>query len=269
MGNFINSTLLPFIKEQPMSISNVTDKAFCHGVINSFISNECCWLIENPEIVIFSCDFDKKHFLKELFKELSIYFPCELAQAVKKRQAEFLAGRYAAKQAMAQLKMPSHPLPIISIGKDRCPIWPNGLVGSITHNNTQALCALLVEPHSAGAFIGIDIESYISAEESIGFVELVHTEAELAIILAQGIPVYMATTLIFSAKESLFKALYPQVAKYFDFNCAVVTSCSLEHQQLTFALTKYFPDQNYIKKMIRCSFRLNPQSVVTLITGKW
>jgi hypothetical protein len=62
----INSTLLPFIKEQPMSISNVTDKAFCHGVINSFISNECCWLIENPEIVIFSCDFDKKHFLKEL-----------------------------------------------------------------------------------------------------------------------------------------------------------------------------------------------------------
>ena len=52
----------------------------------------------------------------------------------------------------------------------------------------------------------------------------------------QGYPFALALTLVFSAKESLFKALFPQVQAWMGFDSARVTI--LDDKTLTLALTR-------------------------------
>src|SRR5262245_35993885 len=54
----------------------------------------------------------------------------ELCPAVITRREEFLTARTCARQALMQLGFPMLP---IRRGKKREPIWPAGVVGSITH----------------------------------------------------------------------------------------------------------------------------------------
>ena len=130
-----------------------------------------------------------------------------VATAIPKRQAEFAAGRAAARAAMAQLG--GAPLPILK-GADRAPVWPEGWQGSISHKDT--LCA-------AGATrlpltFGIDIEEATPLKEEL--IPTICDETELS-----GVPP-MARSLtakrIFSAKEAAYKAQYPQSQKLFGFD---------------------------------------------------
>src|SRR5690242_4153856 len=60
-------------------------------------------------------------------------FPAEAAQiqgAVEARRREFATGRHCARQALAALGVPATPL---LSGGHREPLWPAGVVGSITH----------------------------------------------------------------------------------------------------------------------------------------
>jgi 4'-phosphopantetheinyl transferase EntD len=60
-------------------------------------------------------------------------FPGEadlVADAVEKRRREFVTTRRCARQALAQLGVP--PVPIRP-GPGRAPVWPAGVVGSLTH----------------------------------------------------------------------------------------------------------------------------------------
>ena len=66
-----------------------------------------------------------------------------LAKAVEKRRAEFGTARVCARRALAQLGFP--PMPLVP-NKDRSPVWPQGVVGSITH--TRGYCAVIVAPVS-------------------------------------------------------------------------------------------------------------------------
>ena len=53
-----------------------------------------------------------------------------VAGAVHKRQAEFAAGRTCARRAMAKLGV---SIPALLLGANREPVWPRGIVESITH----------------------------------------------------------------------------------------------------------------------------------------
>lgn len=130
-----------------------------------------------------------------------------LARAVPKRRAEFAAGRRAARMALEGL---GHAAQAIPVGTGRAPAWPEGIQGSITHDRGVALAAVV----AGGAGIGIDLTEAADLPGDTRRVILPHDE--------EGGLSDLEARAGFSAKESLFKALFPCVETHFGFDAAVV-----------------------------------------------
>ncbi len=138
-------------------------------------------------------------------------YPVEAAaitRARAARRAEFTAGRTAARAALAQLGLPPLPLPRAPLGPV---IWPDGVTGSITHGAGHALA--VVGPVAAFAGLGIDIETAGS------LLPLADIAAPGEIAALQG----RDPVILFSAKESAFKALFAQTGQLSGFRDLTVT----------------------------------------------
>ena len=88
--------------------------------------------------------------------DASLLYPEEavsVAKAVPKRVGEFAAGRLCARRALAEFGITGVPL---TMAPDRAPVWPESMVGSITH--TRGLCAAVVAERRRFASLGIDVE---------------------------------------------------------------------------------------------------------------
>jgi enterobactin synthetase component D len=158
-------------------------------------------------------------------KDGGIVLPESLANAVLKRQVEFAAGRLCARQALQKLGCDSPAT--LAIGQHRAPLWPAGYLGSISHGDGLAIAVVAAAREWHG--MGIDIECVLSNQAAQPLVEHLMTASELAIGGNAGLTLEHWLSLVFSAKESLFKALYPFVGRYFDF--LDVEVCELQKQQ--------------------------------------
>ncbi|NVO57358.1 4'-phosphopantetheinyl transferase superfamily protein [Rhodobacteraceae bacterium B1Z28] len=158
-------------------------------------------------------------FRKELFAHFNVPFPDSLQNAVDKRRAEYLAGRLAVKYGFRFLNLPDVP---IAQRTDRAPIWPHGISGSISH--TCDRCASLIYKDPL-AMTGVDIEKVVPGPniEAIRGTALNSTEVRV-LSAAQTLGDDQKAVLVFSAKESLFKALYPTVGRFFGFDSAELAS---------------------------------------------
>ena len=204
------------------------------SVNNSFLDHDGIAKIEVANgILVYQCDFDVNGYYPELFQELSIIFPKALSKAVNKRQSEYLAGRYVAHYALSKLGIDVYDIPS---RKDRSPTWPKGVSGSITHTNKKAICA--VGYSNQCELLGLDCEFWIEPHTENGIKHLIINEKEQFVLSTLDWTNEQSLTLAFSAKESLFKALYPKVQKYFNFNDARITSISLEDNTFTIQLEK-------------------------------
>ena len=146
-------------------------------------------------------------------------FPEERAavdQAVSQRQVEFAAGRLCARKALGILGV--HPCPI-RVGSHREPDWPEGIAGSITHS--QSRCAAAVCWRDVTGSIGIDIQAHEPLPQNVG--RLVCTPSERAWIERQVPRTVCWETLLFSVKESVFKAWFPVAGTWLDFHDAAVS----------------------------------------------
>src|SRR6202521_6486244 len=76
-----------------------------------------------------------------------------LERAVPKRVQEFAAGRLCARQALAKFGIVDFP---IEVAADRQPVWPDLMVGSITH--TSGFCAAVVAERQRVIAVGLDSE---------------------------------------------------------------------------------------------------------------
>jgi 4'-phosphopantetheinyl transferase EntD len=140
-----------------------------------------------------------------------------VANAVPKRVGEFTAGRLCARRALAELGVVGIP---IKAAADRQPIWPEGIVGSITH--TEGLCAAVVTERKFLRAIGIDTESARSVEPALWPRILIRAELDwLASLEAHERAA--AATLIFSAKEAAYKCQYPVTGERLGFSDLNVT----------------------------------------------
>ncbi len=131
--------------------------------------------------------------------------------AVPKRRNEFALGRCAARLALRECgEMTSAP--VLQSGRE--PVWPTGFVGSITHCAGWAAAA--VARSDSFKAIGIDLEdsSAIPVNE---IVDLVCTERERATVFGEANP-QEALAAVFSAKEAVYKALFPICRSFFDFH---------------------------------------------------
>lgn len=179
------------------------------------------------------CQFALAEYRDENFPEAGFALPEHLARAVPKRRAEYLAGRVLARQLLAPLGFADFTL---ARGEDRAPQWPPGIAGALSHNSDTALCAVHRESGLGG--VGLDVETLLSdvrAEELWGAIV---SRAERETLLREALPFNELLTLTFSAKESLFKALYPQVRCYFDFLDARMVAVDTQRQTFVLALLK-------------------------------
>lgn len=185
----------------------------------------------NLNIVQASCTFDQLAYHDNLFNEWNISFPSSLEKAVKKRKAEFLSGRYCAQKALVKLGLDPEP---IGIGKLRNPLWPLGVKGSISHNNKYAIAVVSLEKNILG--IGVDIENIIEAEVIEQTKDQILQHDEMKLLPPKGMTAEQLFTLIFSIKESFFKAAFPLVNAYFDFDAISVIHLDSEAQEIQFKL---------------------------------
>lgn len=139
-----------------------------------------------------------------------------LAGAAAIRRREFACGRACAHRALHRLGAPDVP---ILIGSHREPLWPPGFVGAIAHTRTLACACAAAARDTAG--LGLDVED-ASTSLDAGQRRLVFSAAEAEEIasLRDDLP---AAVLIFSAKEAVFKALFPHTGVPLEFADVQVT----------------------------------------------
>lgn len=155
----------------------------------------------------------------------------QLIRAVISRKAEHLAGRIAAVHALREAGGPATPP---GTGPHREPLWPQGFTGSITHAGRLAI-AVAKPTGNAFSSLGIDYQPLLTDNDAHKLTDGVLFGDERATISAAPVPFNLALSLAFSAKESLFKALFPAVKSWFGFECARVTA--LTNERIALELT--------------------------------
>ncbi|WP_369199134.1 4'-phosphopantetheinyl transferase family protein [Streptomyces djakartensis] len=141
-----------------------------------------------------------------------------MLRAVPKRRREFANVRSCARYAMEQLGVPPEPILPSDCG---APSWPTGVVGSMTHCNYYCVAALASAKEMAS--LGIDVET--NEPLPMDLLPLVASPVEMQQVgqLIAENPSVCWDRLLFSAKESVYKAWYPLTHEWLDFKEAEVT----------------------------------------------
>lgn len=206
------------------------------------------------------CEFNISKCDIEVAANLRIKIPISILRSVPKRQAEFIAGRYMAKLCLNALSTSDYD---IAIGTHRQPLWPELFTGAISHNSDRALA--LVTEKTAYSFVGIDVENWINTKTAMQISSEVCDKVELALFQERGISFQMATSIIFSAKETLFKATFPYIGRYFGFECAHITEVNVEEQSLLLKLALPLSHFCADRQTFKCYYFTRSLDVTTMI----
>jgi 4'-phosphopantetheinyl transferase EntD len=141
-------------------------------------------------------------------------FPAEeelIRASAAKRIVHFTAGRCYARQALRQIDV--DPVAIL-VGRNHAPMWPAGVVGSISH--CDAFCGVVVARRESVRAIGLDVEDSSPLDSNL--MATVWTGDELA-HAANGSPLGAgdAAKLLFIIKESFYKAYAPATREFLEF----------------------------------------------------
>ncbi|WP_445116228.1 4'-phosphopantetheinyl transferase family protein [Acinetobacter sp. WZC-1] len=153
--------------------------------------------------------------------------PDYLLRANRQRKQEFYVGRLLAQSIVQQDFARQEPITCLQC---RLPLWPAPLLGSISHSKDQ----LLVAVSDTGHCLGVDIEHWVDGTFARDSAGLILTESELQLWHAgaiSGLSFSQYVTLLFSMKESLYKAVYPVAQHYIDFLEAALVDIHLQQQK--------------------------------------
>lgn len=159
------------------------------------------------------------------------YFPESILRSTPKRQYEYAVGRLMVSELLSQVSeewvdywLPEH---------NRRPIWPAGIIGSISHSDSLVAVAIGMQ-NCPYANIGIDIESITSDRNVVESLSLCFRDEEIRILdkLEHGLFVG------FAAKEALYKCLNPLTNRFIDFLDAEVLSIDFQANTIMLMITK-------------------------------
>lgn len=140
-----------------------------------------------------------------------------VARAVEKRRSEFTSARACARAALAQLGIP--PRAVLADGRG-APLWPAGIVGSVTHCDGYRACAAAHAGQIAS--IGIDAEPNEPLPHGL-LNDVTHPwERESLQALMCESPTIRWDRLLFSMKEAVYKTWYPLAGRWLGFEDAVI-----------------------------------------------
>jgi 4'-phosphopantetheinyl transferase EntD len=140
-----------------------------------------------------------------------------LGNAVEVRRLEFVTARACAREALARLGLAAQPIPTGARGE---PLWPAGIVGSITHCAGYRACA--VAPASELLTIGVDAEVDDPLPDGLIADIALPEERRRLEAAAAADPGVSWDRLLFSIKESVYKAWFPLTRNWLGFEDASV-----------------------------------------------
>jgi enterobactin synthetase component D len=144
--------------------------------------------------------------------DLRPLLPASIRRAVRRRQIAWIGGRLCAERSLQLVGLPSHSVPRGPGGE---PVWPQGVAGSITH--TELTAYAVVVRRTDGAGIGIDSERVVD-QESQQAVAAVCCNVSERTAWIQGPDAFVRTTLLFAAKEAFYKAAWPALQRFINFD---------------------------------------------------
>jgi 4'-phosphopantetheinyl transferase EntD len=187
-----------------------------------------------------------------------------LAQAMgASRQREFAAGRDCARRAMHALGADEGP---VLRGTRHAPRFPAGVVGAITH--TRGSCAAAVAKATALAGVGIDAEQWKPLSERA----LARICAPEEIAHLQALPHHGRErwgAVVFSAKETLYKAYFPLTETFIGFRDARIRLHpeSRDHGRFEADLTKDDTPSAANRRHFEGRYRLLTTPIPLVVTG--
>jgi 4'-phosphopantetheinyl transferase EntD len=113
---------------------------------------------------------------------------------------------------LARLGVRDFPL---LVGADRGPVWPAGVIGSLSHCGD--FCGVAVARRGFVVGVGLDVERVRALSDRVA--SIVCTAGELARL--NGMPPSSSvpwTMVVFSAKESVYKCFRPLAQSWLDFH---------------------------------------------------
>ena len=151
--------------------------------------------------------------------------PEQIKNSVAKRRHEFIVGRHCA--AMALRCFGEHR--VVGVRPDRSPIWPTNFCGSISHSNQLAWS--VVANKDTASSIGVDVQEIVDTATVAETNSQILTATERDLLAVAGYDAFVAYTLAFSAKESVYKCLFPLGVTDLEF--LQLTIDRVSHDQLS------------------------------------
>ncbi|WP_428943560.1 4'-phosphopantetheinyl transferase family protein [Pantoea sp. FN060301] len=194
-----------------------------------------CALPGHPDVLLYCASYNAMHYSEALFDDMAIPRPQHLGQAVRKRRAEYLASRAVVRCALQRWGADDY---ILGNGPQREPLWPEGIRGSLSH--THQRISLLLTRTDSGKQPGVDCERLLLPGKAEALQERIIHPAERKILQHSGLSFATGLTAAFSVKESLYKALYPQLGQFMSFREATIVHSSPGAEQMIVRLTRHF-----------------------------
>jgi enterobactin synthetase component D len=145
-----------------------------------------------------------------------------IARAVDRRRREFATGRWLAREGLRHFGLPDRP---ILIGRLRNPLWPQPVIGTISHDGD--LCAVALRRKGMGPVRGIGMDLVCLSQQAGTMDELTSlfmaNASELDSVAPLNVPVDPAL-LLFSLKESVIKAMASQLDGFIDMRAIEIRS---------------------------------------------
>lgn len=151
----------------------------------------------------------------------------------EQRRMQFEAGRRCAARLLASLGAAETSVRTGPLGS---PLWPHGFSGSITHK--QDVLGVVVARTEDASSLGIDIEAWVSDAVAADIEQICLDEVEKAMAAAAGLERAWFATVAFSAKEALYKCLFPTVGEFFDFSAARIVQVDTQAGSLRLQMTR-------------------------------
>lgn len=165
----------------------------------------------------------------------SIYAQGERAAAIQRRVHEFEAGRCL---SASVLLAAGASTTFVGVNANGAPRWPEGFIGSIAH--TRRFIGVAVAPVRQIRSLGIDIEHIFDASQVADVSKLCLTESERRMLRRAPISACRFATLCFSAKESIYKCLWPMYGASIEFNEVELVQFDERTGDLKFAILSDF-----------------------------
>ncbi len=151
----------------------------------------------------------------------STMHPAEAALVITagtQRRREFVTARQCARMALDALGAPAVA---VLPDTDGAPVWPDGVVGSLTHCPGYRAAAVARSETLRG--LGIDAEPHVPLPRAVDDLVLRAEEQARLRPLSAAHPDVHWDRLVFSAKEAVYKAWFPVTRRWLGFEDVSIT----------------------------------------------